>query len=260
MNRGDVRPPAGLKAVLRSGTLTAWLNSWLAGEVAPEDVDVYVSADDPAHHVVTAPVTAQASADTERLLIALGRWRRAGLVTAHLRVLHPGDAAEPVDPVFDAAAWDAGARVDLVSAGPGFSRTVLTLTPGKPPAWIERQLPDAPPIPTSTPSAVRRALDEALREATLLLSEMDVARAHTELPSVLASAERAVQQLELPPGVSGPAGRLMLTAIRVLTMVDLARESEGGALTAAAAADRHRALDPVARAARRALEASFGPH
>jgi hypothetical protein len=238
-----------LVPLLAHGALASWLSQWLHGATSPEEVEVHLKpwGFEPVVHV---------EGRQEHLYSALGRWRR-GHVSAHLRVIAPGMTAEPVNPTMDGFALEVGCRVDLISVDHATRRTVLVAGPS---SHVHESLIDTSrPLAVPDGAALRRNLDEAINEATRALVDLDVARARPDLAAALAQAESAVSALTLPTGHSPRKIQLLIKAVRVLTMIEVARRDEGGALTAQAATSRSHELLQVGNVARCALEAAFDP-
>lgn len=247
-------------AVPRSARLVAWGNAVLGGTVSLDEAAEAVGADDVRHRVVGLP-----GEDVEvSLAVALGRLRALGVRGLHLALPVPGDPfglAGP--PAFTEAAVQAGEAVVAHGAptGPaawGLLPVVGALgSSGTAVLWSVSEV--APPRTGDTPSLAEaeRALAAAVREATEELSALDVSRADPAALMVLrAVSEDGAGENTLPPGTPGRAERVLAQARRTLVLADLARRGDGGALTAAAADARARALDPLERAARRAMAAA----
>jgi hypothetical protein len=100
-----------------------------------------------------------------------------------------------------------------------------------------------------------RGLRAVLREAAELLADLDVAAWQPEVADALLNLRRA-DGPSLPPGMEPRAVALATTAARCRAIVDLARQTDGGALTAAQADARTASMRPLDRAARRALAAA----
>ena len=115
------------------------------------------------------------------------------------------------------------------------------------PAECVRQVPD--------PSEADTALRGALPPTADALADLDVARWRPEVADELMALRRHVD-LDLPPGVGARAARMLGLARRCRRIVDLALVDDGGAITAFEADARRAALDPLDRAARRAVVAA----
>ncbi|WKX07985.2 hypothetical protein [Streptomyces sp. NL15-2K] len=248
----------------RSGRLAAWGNALLAGFVSPDDAVLAIVGEDAVHRVEglpgeTAPVG---------LTLALGRLRSLGV--AGLRVAlpapgHPLGLSGP--PEFNARALDAeeavvchGAALGLVpevyEAGPDGDVHVEVV-------WHVLPVREAPPADVPSLGEAERELAEALREATEVLTRLDVAGsgpvAEAAIEAYRARAERGREVLA--PGYPGRAVRVLELAQRVGFLVSLASENgPGGAVSASEMAARGVALRPVERTARRAAVAAYNAY
>jgi hypothetical protein len=236
-------------ALPRSADLAVWFTAWAAGQVSLDDARDAIVGGDAAHDVVGMP----GEAEPVPLILALGRLRSAGAAAAGLALPVPGDPlglAGP--PAFNADALEIeeavvfeGLDVGLVphAAGAG-------VVWGYHPAASQRQVPDLSEADTS----LRRVLVEAAES----LADLDVARWRPEVADEL-MALRRTSDVELPPHWDARAVRLASLSLRCRTIVDLALEDEGGAVSAAEADARRAALAPLDHAARRGLVAACTP-
>jgi len=122
---------------------------------------------------------------------------------------------------------------------------------------------EAPPADVPSLGEAERELAEALREATEVLSRLDVAGsgpvAEAALDAYRARAERGREVLA--PGYPPRAVRVLELAQRVGLLVSLAHENgHGGAVSASEMAARGQALRPVERTARRAQVAAYNAY
>ncbi|MET8634575.1 hypothetical protein [Streptomyces sp. NPDC004680] len=245
----------------RSGRLAAWGNALLAGLVSPDDAASAIVEDDASHRVEGLP----GEPGPVGLTFALGRLR--GLGTSGLRVAlpapgHPLGLSGP--PEFNARAMEAeeavlcyGAAFGLVpeihEAGPEGDVHVEVL-------WHCLPVREAPPADVPSLGEAERELAEALREATEVLSRLDVAGsgpvAEAAIDAYRARAERGGGILA--PGYPPRAVRVLELARRVGLLISVAYENgHGGAVTASEMAARTQALRPVERTARRAQVAAY---
>ncbi|MET8646908.1 hypothetical protein ABZX69_07275 [Streptomyces sp. NPDC004074] len=245
----------------RSGRLAAWGNALLAGLVSPDDAASAIVEDDASHRVEGLP----GEPGPVGLTFALGRLR--GLGTSGLRVAlpapgHPLGLSGP--PEFNARAMEAeeavlcyGAAFGLVpeihEAGPEGDVHVEVL-------WHCLPVREAPPADVPSLGEAERELAEALREATEVLSRLDVAGsgpvAEAAIDAYRARAERGGEVLA--PGYPPRAVRVLELARRVGLLISVAYENgHGGAVTASEMAARTQALRPVERTARRAQVAAY---
>jgi hypothetical protein len=110
-----------------------------------------------------------------------------------------------------------------------------------------RQVPD--------PAEADAMLRQALLRAADDLAELDVARWRPEVADELMALRRP-GDLEVPHGVSPRAQRMLGTAVRCRTIVDLALMDDGGAVSGHEVSRRRAVLRPLDHAARRALVAA----
>ncbi|MBQ0915887.1 hypothetical protein [Streptomyces sp. RM99] len=245
----------------RAGRLAAWGNALIAGMVSPDDAAVAIVGDDAVHRVEGLP----GEAGPVGLTLALGRLRALG--ARGLRVAlpapgHPLGLSGP--PEFNARALEAeeavichGATLGLVpevyEAGPEGDVHVEVV-------WHCLAVREAPPADVPSLGEAERELAEALRDATEVLTRLDVAGsgpvAEAALAAYRARAERGREVLA--PGYPSRAVRVLEMAQRVGMLISLAYENgHGGAVSAAEMAARGEALRPVERTARRAQVAAY---
>ncbi|MGV9250142.1 hypothetical protein [Streptomyces sp. NPDC003697] len=247
----------------RSGRLAAWGNALLAGIVSPDDAVLAIVGDDAVHRVQGLP----GESAPVGLTLALGRLRALGV--SGLRVAlpapgHPLGLSGP--PEFNARALEAeeavvchGAAVGLVpevyEAGPEGDVHVEVV-------WHVLPVREAPPADVPALGEAERELAEALREATEVLSRLDVAGsgpvAEAAIDAYRARAEGTRGRGVLAPGYPPRAVRVLELAQRVGLLVSLATENgHGGAVSASEMGARAAALRPVERTARRARVAAY---
>ncbi|MFB7091363.1 hypothetical protein [Streptomyces sp. NPDC056296] len=245
----------------RAGRLAAWGNALIAGMVSPDDAAVAIVGDDAVHRVEAVP----GEAGPVGLTLALGRLRALG--ATGLRVAlpapgHPLGLSGP--PEFNARALEAeeavichGAALGLVpevyEAGPEGDVHVEVV-------WHCLPVREAPPADVPSLGEAERELAEALRDATEVLTRLDVAGsgpvAEAAVAAYRARAERGREVLA--PGYPPRAVRVLELAQRVGALVSLAGENgHGGAASASEMAARGEALRPVERTARRAQVAAY---
>ncbi|MFJ8862830.1 hypothetical protein ACIRD8_30955 [Streptomyces sp. NPDC102451] len=248
----------------RSGRLAAWGNALLAGLVSPDDAALAIVGEDAVHRVEGLP----GEAGPVGLTLALGRLR--GLGAAGFRVAlpvpgHPLGLSGPPD--FNARALEAeeavvtsGAPYGLVpevsEAGPAGDLHVEVV-------WRCLAVREAPPADVPSLGEAERELAEALRDATAVLSRLDVAGsgpvAEAAVDAYRARAERGREVLA--PGYPPRAVRVLELAQRVGLLVAVAHENgHGGAVSASEIAARGEALRPVERVARRAQVAAYNAY
>ncbi|GAA2277363.1 hypothetical protein GCM10010145_57960 [Streptomyces ruber] len=200
------------------------------------------------------------------LSLALGRLRTlgaTGLRVALPRPGHPLGLSGP--PEFNKRAIDAeeavvchGAALGLVpevyEAGPAGDVHVEVV-------WHCLPVREAPPADVPSLGEAERELAEALREATEVLSRLDVAGsgpvAEAAVDAYRARAHGGGREV-LAPGYPPRAVRVLELAQRVGLLVSLAYgHGHGGAVSASEMAARAAALRPVERTARRAQVAAY---
>lgn len=202
------------------------------------------------------------------LTLAMGRLRSLGVTGLRVALPAPG---HPLGlsgpPEFNARALEAeeavvgfGAPYGLVpevyEAGPDGDVHVEVV-------WHCLPVREAPPADVPSLGEAERELAEALREATEVLSRLDVAGsgpvAEAALDAYRARAERGRELLA--PGYPPRAVRVLELAQRVGLLISLAYENgHGGAVSASEMAARGQALRPVERTARRAQVAAFNSY
>lgn len=217
--------------------LAAWGAAALAGECSLDEAAAAVAAPaDPPHRVAGLP----GEDGPVSLPYALGRLRGLGAAGLRLVLPRPGDVSGLPGPAgFNRSALEAGAAVVAVGAG-------LALLPAGRAAWRAYAVADDARSWLTGPEA-DRALTAAVREAAEALADLDVARWDPRVAAL--QAETAAARL--------PSGRaLAARAVRLLAVVEVALDGEGGAVSAAQLAARREALQAVADAARRAVEAA----
>ncbi|MFI2378825.1 hypothetical protein ACH5AO_27785 [Streptomyces sp. NPDC018964] len=247
----------------RSGRLAAWGNALLAGLVSPDDAVLAIVGEDAVHRVEGLP----GEPAPVGLTLALGRLRALGV--SGLRVAlptpgHPLGLSGP--PEFNARALEAeeavvcsGAAFGLVpevsEAGPAGDVHVEVV-------WHCLPVREAPPADVPSLGEAERELAEALREATEVLTRLDVAGsgpvAEAAIDAYRARASGARGREVLAPGYPPRAARVLELAQRVGVLVSLAGAGgHGGAVSASEMVARAGALRPVERTARRAQVAAY---
>ncbi|MGV9885163.1 hypothetical protein [Streptomyces sp. NPDC003006] len=248
----------------RSGSLAAWGNALLAGLVSPDDAVLAMVGEDAVHRVEGLP----GESGPVGLTLAMGRLRTLGVTGFRVALPAPG---HPLGlsgpPEFNARALEAeeavvafGAPFGLVpevyEAGPEGDVHVEVL-------WHCLPVREAPPADVPSLGEAERELAEALREATRVLSRLDVAGsgpvAEAALDAYRARAEAGREMLA--PGYPPRAVRVLELAQRVGLLISLAYENgHGGAVSASEMAARGQALRPVERTARRAQVAAYNAY
>ncbi|WP_078854860.1 hypothetical protein [Streptomyces sp. NRRL F-5135] len=248
----------------RSGLLAAWGNALLAGFVSPDDAVLAVVGEDAVHRVEGLPD----ESGPVGLTLALGRLRALGVTGFRVALPAPG---HPLGlsgpPEFNARALEAEEAVIAVGAPWGLVPEVTAVGPEGDRhvevRWHCLPVREAPPADVPSLGEAERELTDALREATEVLSRLDVA-ASGPVAEALLDTYRARAKGEgevLAPGYPARAARVLEQARRVALMISLAYENgHGGAVSAAEMAARVEALRPVERFARRAQVASYNAY
>ncbi|MEV6166354.1 hypothetical protein AB0L71_31430 [Streptomyces sp. NPDC052052] len=248
----------------RSGLLAAWGNALLAGRVSPDEAALAVVGEDALHRVEGLP----GETGPVGLTLALGRLRALGVTGFRVALPvpgHPLGLSGP--PEFNARALEAeeaviafGAPYGLVpevhEAGPDGDLHVEVV-------WRCLPVREAPPADVPSLGEAERELAEALREATAVLSRLDVAGsgpvAEATVDAYRARAERGRDVLA--PGYPPRAVRVLELAQRVGLLISVAcGTGHGGAVSASEIAARGDALRPVERVARRAQVAAYNAY
>lgn len=247
----------------RSGLLAAWGNALLAGLVSPDDAASAIVGEDARHRVVGLPDWPEPAG----LTLALGRLRSLGATGFRVALPvpgHPLGLSGP--PEFNERAMEAEEAVVTVGAGLGLVPEVAVAGPEGDVhvevVWHCLPVREAPPADVPSLGEAERELAQALREATEMLSRLDVAGsgpvAEAALDAYRARAHAGAKDA-LAPGYPQRAVRVLELADRVALLVELAGSSgHGGAVSAAEMAARAEALRPVERTARRAKVAAYG--
>ncbi|GAA3382779.1 hypothetical protein GCM10017750_50380 [Streptomyces racemochromogenes] len=241
--------------------MAAWGNALLAGLVSPDEAALSIVGEDAVHRVAGLP----GEAGPVGLTLALGRLRALGVTGLRVALPvagHPLGLSGP--PEFNARALEAEEAVVCAGAALGLVPEVTEAGPAGDVhvsvVWHCLAVREAPPADVPSLGEAERELAEALREATVVLTRLDVAASGPVAQAAL-SAYRARAEAgrdALAPGYPARAVRVLALAQRVDLMVSLAYErGHGGAVAASEMAARAEALRPVERVARRALVAAY---
>ncbi|WP_189714355.1 hypothetical protein [Streptomyces chryseus] len=246
----------------RSGRLAAWGNALLAGLASPDHVALAIVGEDAAHRVEGVP----GEAGPVGLTLALGRLRALGATGFRVALPAPG---HPLGlsgpPEFNARALEAEEAVVCSGAAVGLVPEVYEVGPKGDVRvdvmWHCLAVREAPPADVPSLGEAERELAEALRDATAVLSRLDVAGsgpvAEAAIDAYRARVEGGGAEV-LAPGYPPRAVRVLELAQRVGLLVSVARgNGHGGAVSASEMAARVEALRPVERVARRAQVAAY---
>ncbi|MFE3947713.1 hypothetical protein ACFXPV_38525 [Streptomyces sp. NPDC059118] len=248
----------------RSGLLAAWGNALLAGLVSPDEAALAIVGEDAVHRVEGLP----GEAGPVGLTLALGRLRGLGVTGFRVALPAPGHPlglSGPPD--FNARALEAEEAVVGFGAPYGLVPEVREVGPDGDlhveVVWRCLPVREAPPADVPSLSEAERELAEGLRDATAVLSRLDVAGsgpvAAAAVDAYRARAERGREVLA--PGYPPRAVRVLELAQRVGLLISVAYENgHGGAVSASEIAARGEALRPVERVARRAQVAAYNAY
>ncbi|WP_274556713.1 hypothetical protein [Streptomyces spiramyceticus] len=246
----------------RSGRLAAWGNALLAGIASPDDAALGIVGEDTVHRVEGVP----GETGPVGLTLALGRLRGLGVTGFRVALPAPG---HPLGlsgpPEFNARALEAEEAVVCSGAAFGLVPEVYEVGPAgdvhTEVTWHCLTVREAPPADVPSLGEAERELAEALRDATAMLSRLDVAGsgpvAEAAIDAYRARVEGGGGEL-LAPGYPPRAVRVLELAQRVGLLISVAYENgHGGAVSASEIAARGEALRPVERVARRAQVAAY---
>lgn len=232
-----------------AGRVAWWGTAFLRGLVSPDAyVDGVLAGD--ATHVFGGP-DGPAS-----LLEATAAARRAGASAFGAAFPASGDPcglAGPAD--FTMAATEAGEAVVAlgVRSEPGIGWVPARV--GSAVEWTSYGARRRPPPDLGDAD---RELRRTLLGAANMLARLDVASWRPEVADALHDL-RAGDPLGAPAGVPARALDVARRALHLLTVVDLALDSEGGAVSATEVAARRAVLVPLGTTARHALTAACSP-
>lgn len=226
-----------------SARLAWWLTAWLRGTEVTDHVLDAVTDGDLAH------VVDGLSGGTAMLDLLLEA-RRSGATAAGLALPVEGDLLGLGGPLeFNGAAIDSGEAVVIGSWA------VVPEVLGEVCHWrvhpaALRQLPDV--------GEADRALRAALLDSATMLADLEVARWRPEVADQLMNLGHR-PSLEAPLGTPPRCADLAARGLQGWAIAELALEDDGGAVSAYEIEARRGALQPLERAARRALVAACSP-
>lgn len=248
----------------RSGLLAAWGNALLAGLVSPDDAALAIVGEDAVHRVEGLP----GETGPVGLTLALGRLRGLGVTGFRVALPAPGHPlglSGPPD--FNARALETEEAVVAVGAPYGLVPEVREVGPEGDlhveVVWRCLPVREAPPADVPSLGEAERELAEALRDATAVLSRLDVAGSGPVAEAAVDAYRTRVERGRevLAPGYPPRAVRVLELAQRVGLLISVAYENgHGGAVSASEIAARGEALRPVERVARRAQVAAYNAY
>lgn len=232
-----------------SGRVAWWGTAFLRGLVTPDD---YVDAvlDDDATHIFGGP------AGPQSLLEATAAVRRSGATGFGAAFPAPGDPYGLAGPPALSMAATAAGEVVLALGGP--SEPSTGWVPTRVGGAVEWASYDARRRPPPDLGQGDRDLRRTLLDAANGLARLDVARWRPEVADALHDL-RAGAPVSAPPGIPSRAVDLARRSLYLLEVVELALESEGGALSASEVTARRAAIAPLGNVARHALTAACSP-
>ena len=249
-----------MRSTRRAGALTAWGGAYLVGRTSLDEADAATVGPDALHRVVGAP----GETDAVTVAVALGRLRAQGVTGLRLVLPEAGDPVGLPGPAsLTAAAVAVGAAVITVAPPevPSYALLASVATTdgsGDVVRWDVVPVDFAlAPAGLPTLSEADRALLEAIAASTQELAALDVARGRDDVAPRLRRLDRELRDVDLPPTLPPKAQRLVATATRLLGILDIAAETDGGAVTVSESLRRSTALRPLRTAARYALCAAY---
>jgi hypothetical protein len=229
--------PGPVPALPHSATLAWWLTAWLRGHEQTDHV-LDVLAEDT--HLL----------EGGSALDLLVRTRASGVTYAGLALPVDGDPlglGGPRD--FNAAALEAGQAV--VAGG-------LGLVPVEQGETVQWQVFEAGPRQLPDVGEADRGLRETLVSTAGDLADLDVAKWRPEAADALMNLHHR-PALEAPLGTPPRCADLAARGLQAWAIVDLALDDDGGALSSYEVERRRGLLQPLGRAARRAVVAACSP-
>jgi hypothetical protein len=244
----------------RSGRLVAYGNALLGGFVPPDDAAEAVLGADETHRVTGLP--GDSPGELHGLTWALGRLRVLGVKGLRLALPATGHPLGLTGPApFNAAAMDTGEAVLAVGVPLGLVPETTRVGPAGDQAvtvlWRCYEVNDTPPADVPSLHEAERELADGLREATVLLTRLDVAGAGPDALRALEAYRKRGHSELLAPGYPARAVRILESARQVSALLAIASGGHGAAVSASEMAARREALAPLDRTARRAQVAAY---
>jgi hypothetical protein len=243
-----------MSAAARSARFVAWSNAVLAGQVSPDLAAARITGTDPAHRVDGLP-----GGDDQTLPVVLARLSVHAVPAVRLVLPVAGDPVGLPGPgPLTTAALEAGEAVLLPASAEG-SFGLVPAERGGQVLWTAYAVDGAPLssepwsalVPLPSLAEADRDLAFALREATDLLADLDLARWDPDSADAVEALRRGRLDGDgLAPGYPNRAHEVLSRARRLRAIIALAGRGDGAAVTAGDAAARRAVLFPLDRAAR----------
>jgi hypothetical protein len=232
-----------------SARVAWWGTAFLRGLVTPDEyVDAVLAGD--ATHVF------EGTGGPRSLLEVTAAARQAGATALGAAFPAPGDPFGLSGPAaFSMAATESGEAVVAlgVRTEPGIGWVPVRV--GQAVGWTSYDAHRRPPPDLGDAD---RMLRSTVLDAANELARLDVAHWRPEVADELHDL-RAGHLVAAPPGVPARAWDLARRALHLQVVIDLALNSEGGAVSVSELAARRASLVPLGAAARRALTAACSP-
>jgi hypothetical protein len=231
--------------------MACWLNAWITGRASADAAISGIAAGDSTLGFRGVDVQSDHTPESDIApAMLLGEVRRRHVSRASLALPYPGGPiglGGPAD--FNAAAFDTrqaillwGLDLGLVPL-PGRTRSVWAART----AYAPTYLPDV--------AAAERALGECLISVADQLAALDVASWSPDAADALMNLRTSGTWDASMTFASPAAARLVTRGLRCTEIVRLALRDDGGALTAAQAAERRGVLNPLREASHLAVVA-----
>ena len=251
-----------MKLPLESARLAAWTTACLEGLVSPDDVAEHGAAPGQVHRVTGLPSAVAGEAaghqDAASLPLAVASLRALGARRAWLAWPVAGDVSGLPGPAeVNRLVLEAGQAVLVETAGP-HARS-MALVPSRLGSsgivWTALDVDGTTSAATSLGEA-ERELKAAIREATDALDALDVAATAPGAEDAVEAARLRPPPVELPRGFTNRAHAVLDTTQRLATLLGIARQGDGAAVSRAEAERRREVLRELERAVRHAFAAS----
>jgi len=238
---------------LDAARLAPWLTACLDGSVPLDALTVQVAHDGRVHRVAGLAGDGD-DASPASPAVAAGRLRAAGARAAWLAWPVAGDLSTLPGPSgVNRIALAAGQAVVVEQDG---ASTVLVPSRLGSSGVLWNAFAASPLRTFTSLGDAERGLREAMRAATDALDTLDVARTDTADESRVAAARERDLGLVLPPRTPARARTVLDTAQRLASLLAIAQESDGAAVSRGEAQQRRTVLGDVQRVVRHAFVAA----